>query len=339
MDALSDSGAKPPDRTLVLARVFDAPRELMFQAWTDPRDLAQWWGPAGVTNLVVDMDLRVGGALRIVMRSPENTDHAMTGVFREIAPAQRLDFSHAAVDESGRTLLDGLTTVTCADEGGKTKLTLETTATARTEAAKLMLKGMDQRWMESLDKLAAYLPQALRQANSVNAAPDYAGAADPETVTLTRAFAAPRDLVFQAWTVPDQLAQWWVPKGAALRVASFDLQRGGLFHYALQMADSKEVWAKFVFREITRPERLGFVSAYSNDRGRTTWHPFIPDWPLEVLNVVTFTEQGGTTALTMQASPLNASEAERKRFAAAYGSLEQGFNGSFDQLAAVLAKA
>src|ERR1700678_1250094 len=77
-------------RELVLTRTFDAPRSLVFKAWIDPKHLAQWWGPKGFTNPVCDMDVRPGGAIRIVMRAPDDApaqfrgDHPMTGVFREI---------------------------------------------------------------------------------------------------------------------------------------------------------------------------------------------------------------------------------------------------------------
>ena len=82
MVATPDNG--PMQRELVLTRIFDAPRAIVFKAWTDPQQLARWWGPKGFTNPVCELDPRVGGTLRIVMRAPDGQEHPMTGVFREI---------------------------------------------------------------------------------------------------------------------------------------------------------------------------------------------------------------------------------------------------------------
>jgi uncharacterized protein YndB with AHSA1/START domain len=149
-----------PERELVLTRMLDAPRALVFQAWTDPHHLARWWGPKGFTNPVCELDLRPGGALRIVMRAPDGTDYPMTGVFREIAPPERLVFTNCAVDAQGNTLLEGLTTVTFAERDGKTELTLRTRAVAVVGYAAAYVEGMEAGWTESLERLAALVAPA-----------------------------------------------------------------------------------------------------------------------------------------------------------------------------------
>jgi uncharacterized protein YndB with AHSA1/START domain len=142
-------------RELTLTRVLNAPHERVFKAWTDPKDLAQWWGPKGFTNPVCEVDLKPGGALRIVMRAPDGAEYPMQGVFREIVPPSRLVFTNIAVDKDGRHVLEGLTTVTFAEEGGKTKLTLHTRATAMVDYASAYLQGMEAGWTQSLEKLEA----------------------------------------------------------------------------------------------------------------------------------------------------------------------------------------
>jgi uncharacterized protein YndB with AHSA1/START domain len=145
------------ERELTITRVFDAPRELVFKAWTDAKHLAQWWGPKGFTNPVCDMDARVGGLLRMHMRAPDGTVYPMKGEIRELVAPERLVFSNIAVDAAGRHLLEGLTTVTFADEGGKTKMTLHTKAVAVVEGAVAYLQGMEAGWTQSIDKLQAFL--------------------------------------------------------------------------------------------------------------------------------------------------------------------------------------
>jgi uncharacterized protein YndB with AHSA1/START domain len=155
MAARSNPAAEPVKRMLVITRIFDAPRSVVFKMWTEPRHMARWWGPKGFTNPVCEIDARPGGAIRIVMHSPDGVDHQMTGVFREVVEPQRLVFTTMALDQEGNTLLEGLTTVTFAELGGKTKLTLETRAAGVAAQAPEMLKGMEEGWRQSLDRLEA----------------------------------------------------------------------------------------------------------------------------------------------------------------------------------------
>src|ERR1700730_17678211 len=108
------------ERQLKITRVFDAPREVVFKAWTDPKQLAQWWGPHGFTNPVCELDARPGGAIRIHMRGPDGTVYPMTGVYKEIGEPERLVFTSAALDEKGNPLFEVLNTVTFAQQGGHT---------------------------------------------------------------------------------------------------------------------------------------------------------------------------------------------------------------------------
>ncbi|HLZ70725.1 MAG TPA: SRPBCC domain-containing protein [Dehalococcoidia bacterium] len=163
-------------------------------------------------------------------------------------------------------------------------------------------------------------------------------AAAPE-LTITRVFAAPRELVFKAWTELERLRQWWGPQGFTWVTGTLDLRPGGVFHYGMRAPDGADLWGKFVYREVTPPERLAFVSAFSDAAGNTVRAPFSATWPLEILNVLSFAEQEGRTTLTMQGYTVNATEAERKTFAEWRDSVQQGFAGTFAQLDAHLAAA
>src|SRR5262245_47426987 len=104
-------GAPSIEREVTITRVLAAPRELVFRAWTDPVHLAQWWGPKGFTNPVCEIDVRVRGALRIVMRAPDGSEYAVKGEFLEVVPPQRLVFTNIAVDQDGSHLIESVTTV------------------------------------------------------------------------------------------------------------------------------------------------------------------------------------------------------------------------------------
>lgn len=142
---------------LVIARVFDAPRSLVFKAWVDPKHLAQWWGPHGFTNPVCELDVRPGGAIRIHMRGPDGTVYPMTGVYQKIVEPERLVFTSAALDEKGSPLFEVLNKVTFAKQGGKTTLTTKARVVKSTAAAAPYLKGMEAGWTQSLERLAAFV--------------------------------------------------------------------------------------------------------------------------------------------------------------------------------------
>lgn len=152
--------ARRPQRELVLTRILDAPRELVFKAWTDPSMVARWWGPRGFSNPICEVDARPGGTLRIVMRAPDGAEHPMKGHFREVVRPERLEFSSVAVDPHGNPLLEAVTVVTFEDLGGKTKMTLKTSAVGLVEQAVAMLEGMETGWTQSLDRLVVYLVNA-----------------------------------------------------------------------------------------------------------------------------------------------------------------------------------
>lgn len=150
--------------------------------------------------------------------------------------------------------------------------------------------------------------------------------------STTRTLNAPRELVFQAWTQPEHLTRWMSPAGMTQVSTSLDLRPGGLFHYGLSTPQGQEMWGKWVFREVTPPSRLVFVSSFSDAAGGFTRHPLAENWPLETLSTVTFTEHGGRTLLTLSSKPINASESERQAFLNALAGMEQGWGGTFAQL-------
>jgi uncharacterized protein YndB with AHSA1/START domain len=143
--------------TVEIVRTFDAPRALVWQAWTDPKMMAQWFGPRGFTSTVPELDARAGGALRIVMHGPDGNDYPMKGVFIEVTPPERLVFSNIALDHDGNHLLEGETTVILAEHDGKTTMTLKSHAVGRVPIAPQMLAGMNAGWTQSIDKLGEIL--------------------------------------------------------------------------------------------------------------------------------------------------------------------------------------
>jgi uncharacterized protein YndB with AHSA1/START domain len=155
--AEENSATEKAAREVMITRVFNASRSYVFSAWTDPQRLAQWWGPRGFTNPVCILDVRPGGAWRIIMRAPGGIDYPGGGVYREVVEPERLVFTNVAMDREGHPVLEGLTKVNFAEQSGGTELALHTRAVALAPDAGRYLDGMQTGWSQSLDKLAEEL--------------------------------------------------------------------------------------------------------------------------------------------------------------------------------------
>lgn len=150
------------DQALVITRVIDAPRSLVFEAWTKPEHLVRWWGPKGFTTPFCKVDFRPGGVFHYCMRSPEGRDIWGIGVYREIVEPERIVYTDAFSDAEGNRVPpshygmssghppESLVTVTFAEQEGKTKLTLRHSLPESVEER----KGAEQGWNEMLDRLA-----------------------------------------------------------------------------------------------------------------------------------------------------------------------------------------
>ena len=149
---------------------------------------------------------------------------------------------------------------------------------------------------------------------------------------IERVFNAPRKIMFKAWTDPERLKQWWGPKGFKWVDGKMDLRPGGIFHYGMRSPEGSEMWGKFVYSDIVKPERLDFIVSFSDMECNTLRHPASPSWPLEVLNSLTFSEQDGKTTVVLKGFPINATEEERDTFKAGHHMMQQGFKGTLDQL-------
>ena len=153
----NDHAEQTADRELVITRILNAPRELVWKAWIDPKHVALWWGPKGFTNPVCDLDVRPGGAIRIHMRAPTGIVYPMTGVFQEVIEPERIVFTSAALDDKGNPMFEVLTTVTFSEQGGKTKQIMRARVIKMTPQAAPYIAGMEQGWTESLERLAAFV--------------------------------------------------------------------------------------------------------------------------------------------------------------------------------------
>src|SRR2546430_6205325 len=285
------SSVMAPERTLVTTRIFDAPRERVYKAWTDPKQLAQWFPPEGFTAPVCQLDVRVGGAIRIDMKGPEGEPFNGAlfpgkGVYREVVPNERLAFTFTP-EIGGRAMPTVLMTVQFEDQAGKTKLTIQQTLDSVADYEEMVKTGMEQGIAESLGKLAGVL-----SGRSTDRGVTVSGC----TLTLTHVYSAPRELVWKAYTDPKQIVKWMFAKDWETPFAETDVRPGGAVRIGMRPADHSEEGFTFegVYREVVRPERIVLVTA--DGRVMTTTFE-------EVL--------GGGTRLTLSLEMAESEEQER----------------------------
>ncbi len=289
---ISNPVTAPADRTLMTTRVFDAPREMVFRAWTDPKQFARWFPPEGFTAPVCELDVRPGGVIRVHMKGGDGMgDFAgvvfpAEGVYREVVANERLAFT---MEGDNDTPPEVLMTVVFEDEGRKTRLTIyQTTQTVAAYEA-LVKIGASEGLRQSLDKLAALLDgQGRGTAVSVNG----------RTLALMRVFDAPRELVWKAYTDPAHIVKWMFAKDWESPFAETDVRPGGAFRIGMRPADhSAEGFVlDGTYREVVKPERI--VQVIGDGR----------------LMTATFEDLGGRTKLTLSVEMAMSEEQERQGY-------------------------
>ncbi|HEV8534305.1 MAG TPA: SRPBCC domain-containing protein [Candidatus Limnocylindria bacterium] len=285
----SSSVAAPADRTLVTTRVFDAPRDMVFKAWTDPKQLAQWFAPQGLITSHCELDVRPGGELRIDMKGVDpslgpdfyGVVFPGRGTYREVVPNERLAFTFAGEGE-GQAPPKLLMTVVFEDEAGKTKLTIYQAAETVAGYEELVKMGASEGLRQSLDNLAALLRGSERTGPG-------------RMLVLTRVFDAPRDLVWTAYTDPKHIVKWMFARDWKTPFAETDLRPGGAFRIGMRPADDSEEGFVFegTYRELVKPERI--VQSISDGRVMTA----------------TFADERGKTKLTLSVEMAMTEEDER----------------------------
>ena len=306
------------DREIVISRVFDAPRELVWQAMTDPKHVVHWWGPRGFTTTTEEMDVRPGGAWKHVMIGPDGARYPNQSIFREVVKPERIVYTHGGGREGGRGATFVATWTFEALAAAKTRLTMRMVFPSPDDRDHVVKEyGAIEGGKQTLARLAEHLPRMNAPAGAF---------------VIARVFNAPRDLVFEAWTTREHLMQWWGPKGVKITACKNDLRSGGVMHYCMRRPDGAEWWGKWIYREIVRPERVEYINSFSDPQGGTTRHPLAPEWPAEIVTTVTFAEHNGGTLVTVTFKPLAPSEAERRIFDGGHDSMRGGWGGTLDQL-------
>jgi len=310
--------ASKKSNVLSLSRVYDAPLQAVWDAWSVPEEVAQWWGPRGFTLTTHSHDLRTGGHWHYTMHGPDGTDYENTTQYLEVVPRQRMVYDHGG--HKDRPPLFRVTAL-FTERDGRTQLDMSmafATPEVATEMRAFIKKaGGEATW----DRLAEYLEK--RQSGA-------------EQFFIARTFDAPIERVYEMWTEPDHLAQWLPPIGATMRFLRLEPHIGGTSFYSMTMADGTVFYGRLSYLALEAPARIVYTQQFCDEKERVIGAPFFPHWPRTMLTTVELvSEAPDRTRVCLRWEPQDASPSDIGEFVKQRGCMTMGWTGSFDKLAAL----
>lgn len=308
--------AKNKSNEIKITRIYDAPVKAVWDAWTDPKQVAQWWGPRGFTLTTHSKDLRPGGTWAYTMHGPDGTDYPNKTKYYEVEKYSRLVYDHGGNDDRPPMFR---VTVTFAELKGRTKMEMTmsfATPEIAEESRKFIKKaGGDSTW----DRLAEYLAKQ---------------SSDKEQFVINRTFDAPLSTMFEMWTNPDHFSKWLAPTGFEMKFIRADIKTGGSTFYLMTNGKDVKMYGRAKYKEIARPDRIVYTQEFCDENENQSRHPMAPTWPAVMLTTVTLSEEGpDKTRVTVTWEPHGAvTREELETFIKMKGGMTQGWTGSFDKL-------
>ena len=305
---------------ITITRLYDAPVKTVWEAWTDPEQIAQWWGPRGFTLTTHSKDLRPGGTWDYTMHGPDGTDYPNVARYFEVEPMKKLRYDHGGTHDQP-ALFHVL--VLFKEVNGKTQMDMTMTLPTpeALEETRQIIKNHNGN--STWDRLGEYLEKA---------------SSDREIFIINRSFSAPLDTMYNLWTDPDHFTQWLPPTGFTMRFIRADIKPGGSGFYAMTDGRAMTMYGKVEYREMHRPDRIVYTQQFADEHDNLARHPMAPNWPATMLTTVTLAAEGSNaTRVTVQWEPYgDVTPEELDTFRAMKGGMTQGWTGSFDKLEAYL---
>jgi len=316
MAANKSKVGKAPEKEIRLTRLYDAPIKMVWDAWTDEKQVSQWWGPRGFTITTHSKDLKPGGHWHYTMHGPDGVDYINKTKYFEVEKYSRLVYDHGGNDEQKPLFR---VTALFTEVKGKTQLDMtmaHSTPEAAEESRKIIKKADGY---STWDRLAEYLTQE---------------SSGKDIFVINRTFDAPLELMFELWTDPKHLSQWVPPTGFTMEYLKADIRPGGKSFYRMDGANNMKMYGKASYLEITRPDRIVYTQQFSDENGKTARHPMSPTWPETMLTTITLAaESPERTRVTITWEVYGeATAAEKETFNKAKGGMSQGWTGSLDKL-------
>lgn len=300
---------------LTLTRVFDAPVSVVWDAWTDPKKAAKWWGPRGFTITTKSKDLRPGGKWIYTMHGPDGVDYPNMTTYFVVEHEKRLEYDHGA-NENQKALFR--VNVVFSEQNKKTTMKMTMTFESPERAKEMSMFIKQASGNSTWDRLGEYLEDECHQ---------------KKVFFLNRVFEAPISKVFEMFTVPAHIEKWQPPTGFTMKIIKGNVAVDESVFYEMGN-DEFKFFGRSTYEKIQKPELISFYQEFCNERGETVKHPGAPVWPARWLTTVMFTrEEENLTRLTLRSEIVDDHTSEELiAFMNERGGMTQGWNGSLDRL-------
>ncbi len=315
--------AQAKSNELKITRFYEAPVAAVWAAWTDPKQVAQWWGPRGFSLTTHAHDLKTGGHWHYTMHGPDGANYVNKTKYHEVITHKRMVYDHGGNDE--RKPLFRVTVNFAAVNGGTLMdMTMACPTPEEAEQTKKFVKkaGGEATW----DRLAEYLMK---------------GSSGKDIFVINRSFDVPIETMYEMWTNPAHVAQWLPPTGFSMKYLKADICEGGSASYSMFAENGgMTMHGRASYLKLVKPHTIVYTQQFVDEKGNISRHPMAPTWPETMLTTVTLTEEGANkTRVSVKWEVYgHASDAEVQTFANARAGMTGGWTGSFDKLDAYLVK-
>jgi uncharacterized protein YndB with AHSA1/START domain len=305
-----------------IIREYDAPVKSVWDAWANPEEAAQWWGPRGFTITTHSKDLKVGGNWTYTMHGPNGVDYPNRTDYFEVEPLKKLVYDHGAA-EGQKPLFRVVVTFT--EYGTKTKMDmsmiLPTPEAAERTRSFIKDAGGDATW----DRLAEYLEKKI---------------SGKDKFVINRSFETSIERMFEMWTDPQQFSQWIAPTGFNTEYKRANITPGGSSFYCMTNGQIK-MYGRAEYKKIEKPNVIVYTQQFCDENENITRHPMAATWPETMLTAIHLTtEEPNRTRVTITWEPYGTVTAEElQTFIGARGGMTQGWTGSLDKLEEHLLKS
>lgn len=301
---------------LYISRLYDAPVEVVWEAWTDPDQVAKWWGPRGFTITTHSKDLKVGGHWNYTMHGPDGTDYPNITTYHEVEKFKRLVYDHGANDKQPPLFR---VTVSFQSIGKKTQMDMTMTLATPEEAARTKKFIKDAGGNSTWDRLAEFL----KKKNT-----------GKEVFVINRSFDAPIETLFEMWTDAAHISQWLGPAGTKMEYLNDEIAEGKTAFYKMSFDSGVTMYGKMTYAKIERPNYIEYTQNFTDENGGLSKHPLAPLFPDYMLTRVYFTKEAEQqTRLTIIWEPTGDYSAEElEAFVEMRAGMTQGWSQSFDKL-------
>lgn len=305
-------------------RFYEAPASVIWDAWNDPAQASEWWGPRGFTLTSHSKDLRTGGHWHYTMHGPNGADYVNKTKYLEVLPHKKMVYDHGGNDEQ-----KPLFRVTVLFNEVKGGTVMEMTMAFENEEAKKQSKqfikkaGGEATW----DRLGEYLTK--RSTNK-------------DIFIINRAFDASIETLWDMWTNPEHFSKWLAPTGFNMKFIKKDIRAGGTSYYSMSSEKSDmTMHGRIDYISLDKPTTLIYTQQFTDEKGNVSRHSMAPTWPETMRTTIRFTEETSQcTRVTVTWEVVGkATNEEMQTFINGRSGMTQGWTGSFDKLETYLTTA